>query len=87
MAFSTTYYNQEGEFQDKRNPFDIGTGKDTFWVVDTVVSYRLPKRYGVVSVGATNLFDKKFNFADLDINNPRIEPGRTVYGKVTVAFP
>jgi len=86
-GLSTTYYNQEGNFQGKVNPISFETGKDTFWVVDAVISYRLPKRYGFVSVGATNLFDKKFNFADLDIDNPRIQPGRTVYGKVTVALP
>jgi outer membrane receptor protein involved in Fe transport len=85
-AFSLTYYNQDGEFQ-RRSDGSLATGKDDFWLVDAAVSYRLPKRYGVVSVGATNLLDRKFNFAELDVNNPRIQPGRVVYGKVTVALP
>jgi len=47
----------------------------------------LPKRYGFVSVGATNLFDEKFDYADTDVNNPRIQPGRSVYCRVTLALP
>ncbi len=49
---NATYYDQEGVFQDK-NGFSFNSGSDTFWVVDTAISYRLPKRYGFVSVGAT----------------------------------
>jgi outer membrane receptor protein involved in Fe transport len=83
---NATYYNQEGEFQNK-NDFSFQDGSDNFWVVDAVISYRLPKRYGFVSVGATNLFDEKFNYADTDVNNPRIQPGRNVYCRVTLALP
>ena len=85
-GLGATYYNQEGEFQNK-NDFTFQTGKDTFWVVDASISYRLPKRYGFVSVGATNLFDKEFNFADTDVNNPRMQPGRMIFSKVTIAIP
>ncbi len=76
-GLNATYYDQDGEFQNK-NDFSFSTGDDKFWVVDTAISYRLPKRYGFVSVGATNLFDEKFNFADTDVKNPRIQPGRNV---------
>ena len=83
---NTTYYNQEGEFQNK-NDSSFQRGSDNFWVVDAAVSYRLPQRYGFVSVGATNLFDEKFNYADTDVNNPRIQPGRNFYCKLTLALP
>jgi len=56
-------------------------------VVDAAVSYRLPKRYGIVTVGANNLFDEKFEYADTDIRNPHIQPERFVYGKFTIEFP
>lgn len=85
-VLKTTYYDQKGEFQ-RKDDFTFENGDSTFWVVDAAVSYRLPKRYGFVSVGATNLFDREFNYADLDSVNPSIQPGRTVYGKVTLALP
>ncbi len=91
---SATYYRQDGEFLRKA-PIDLTTGlfstfetgSSRFWVVDVPVSYRLPKRYGFVTVGATNLFDRKFDFADTDVANPRIQPGRSVFAKVTLALP
>jgi len=62
-------------------------GHDSFWLVDTGINYRLPKRYGFVTVGASNLFDQQFNYFDTDFNNSRIHPGRMVFGKVTLALP
>jgi len=85
-GMNATYYNQEGEFQNK-NDSSFQNGSDNFWVVDAAISYRLPQRYGFVSVGATNLFDEKFNYADTDVNNPRIQPGRNFYCKLTLALP
>ena len=70
--------NQTGEFR---------FGDDTFWLVDAFISYRLPKRYGFVTFGVKNLFDEEFRYADTDINNPRIQPGRLFFGKVTLAIP
>ncbi len=85
-GLNATYYRQDGEFLRKAD-LSFATGTSRFWVVDLPVSYRLPKRYGFVSVGATNLFDKKFDFADTDVANPRMQPGRSIYGKVTLALP
>jgi Tfp pilus assembly protein PilF len=85
-GLNATYYNQEGEFQNK-NDSSFQHGGDNFWVVDAAINYRLPQRYGFVSVGGTNLFDKKFDYADTDVNNPRIQPGRSVYCRVTLALP
>jgi outer membrane receptor protein involved in Fe transport len=59
---------------------------DNFWIVDTALGYRLPKRRGLVSVGVSNLFDESFNFVDTDPFNPRVYPERLVYGRVTLAF-
>jgi len=84
-AFLTaTYFDQGGDF------VRIGSvpesGSDEFWTVDVAVSYRLPKRYGFLAVGATNLFDEEFNFFDIDVRNPTIQPTRRVYARVTLAF-
>jgi tetratricopeptide (TPR) repeat protein len=90
-----TYINQEGKFQPQGLPPDIFiSGEDQFWIVDASISYRLPKRYGLISVGVKNLFNKSFKFQDTDIHmgavniatSPTIQPKRLVFGKFTLAF-
>jgi tetratricopeptide (TPR) repeat protein len=84
---TTTYFNQDGKFGGIFNGDPIRHGSDNFWTVDAAINYRLPKRYGFVTVGATNLFDEKFKFFDLDLNNTSIQPVRTFFGRVTLALP
>jgi hypothetical protein len=67
-----------GEFED---------GDDDFWLFDLAVNYRLPKRYGIVSVGARNLFDEDFEHFDTDRDNARIQPERTFFGQITLELP
>jgi outer membrane receptor protein involved in Fe transport len=57
-----------------------------FWVFDASISYRLPKRFGLITVGAKNLFDKSFRYQDSDPLNPMMQPKGLVYGKLTLAF-
>ncbi len=86
VGLTTTYYDQDGEFVRKET-LEFEKGNDTFWVTDAAVSYRLPKRYGFLKIGVTNLFDKGFNYAETDVDNPRIQPERTIFGKITLALP
>ncbi len=79
------YVNQAGDFEP--NPGEFRKGSDDFFVVDAMVSYRLPKRYGFVGIGATNLFDKKFKYHDTDFTNPIIQPARMFFARVTLALP
>jgi outer membrane receptor protein involved in Fe transport len=84
-----SYINQRGDFEPQ---FEAGTGtfvpgKDNFWLFDTAISYRLPKKYGFISVGVKNLFNRDFKFFDVDYFNPTIQPGRFIYGKITLALP
>ena len=54
---------QDGLFELPLVPgpgFSLTPNQDTFFVVDTSIGYRLPKRYGLISVEAKNLFDKNF---------------------------
>jgi Flp pilus assembly protein TadD len=81
-----TYYNQKGDFQR----FSTGmfeSADDSFWLVDAIIGYRFPKRYGFLTVGVRNLFDKEFKYFEVDPNNLRITPDRQVFCKVTLAFP
>jgi hypothetical protein len=87
------YYYQNGDFvvsefsPDSPVPINKIVPKDDhFWVFDASVGYRLPKRVGIISIEAKNLFDQKFHFQDTDPSNPRIQPSRLILAKLTLAF-
>jgi outer membrane receptor protein involved in Fe transport len=86
-GLKATYYDQDGKYQ----AFTLGepdkNSDENFWLVDAAINYRLPKRYGFITVGATNLLDEDFNYYDIDRNNPSIQPDRLIFGKVTLALP
>jgi hypothetical protein len=63
-----------------------GPGKDSFVVVGAGLSYRLPKRYGLLKLGVENLFDAHFRFQETDVNGPLLEPARQVIGTFTFSF-
>jgi opacity protein-like surface antigen len=86
--FKATYYNQKGEFF--RNLPDLTTAivsdSDTFWLCDAAIGYRLPQRYGILSIGAKNLFNQSFLYYDTDRLNPAIQPDRVFYAKITLSI-
>ncbi|MDD5104756.1 MAG: TonB-dependent receptor [Desulfuromonadaceae bacterium] len=51
-------------------------GSDRFWLLDASLSYRLPKRFGTVSLVGKNLADTAFNYQDMDPWSPSLLPGR-----------
>jgi tetratricopeptide (TPR) repeat protein len=82
-----TYIHQEGKFQPQGAlPGESYFGESDFGVVDAALSYRFPKRYGIVSVEAKNLFDKSFRYQDTDPVSPTIQPRRCVLFKFTLSF-
>ena len=85
FALKATYFHQDGDFQ-RRAGACCESGRSDFWVVDTAISYRLPKRYGFLTIGAKNLFDQKFNYQETDFNNPTIQPDRAFFARLTLAF-
>ena len=85
----TTYIDQEGEFTSGAGlPTNAPTTdeNDQFWLVDASVGYRLPKRYGFISAGVSNLFDEKFKFVDTDPFDPQIIPDRFFFTRLTLSF-
>jgi outer membrane receptor protein involved in Fe transport len=86
IATKATYFNQDGSFQ-RRGGVCCEAGNSEFWIVDAAITYRLPKRYGFFSVGATNLLDRRFQFQETDFNNASIQPKRTVFARLTLALP
>jgi hypothetical protein len=82
---TATYWNQHGRFQRQTGIEE--TGSDDFFTVDAAINYRLPRRYGFITLGVTNLLDKDFRFFNTDPDNPFIQPDRMVFGRITFALP
>jgi tetratricopeptide (TPR) repeat protein len=82
-----TYTKQTGTFQPTTG--EAGTfvsGEDDFWIVDVLIGYRLPKRWGIITIEAKNLFDKSFKFQETDPVRPLIQPERSIFAKFTLAL-
>jgi tetratricopeptide (TPR) repeat protein len=88
LQLQATYYDQEGKFVPQLSPLGAeGTfGSDQFWVVNAAINYRLPKRFGILTVGVKNLFDENFMYADTDPASPQIQPKRLVFARLTLAI-
>ncbi len=87
-AFVTgTYQKQKGLFEGFLPTDEAGTDSDSFWTLDLGLRYRLPNRYGLFTVGVSNVTDKEFQYFDTDFKNPSIQPDRVVFGKLTLALP
>lgn len=68
-------------------------GNNNFWTVDAQMGYRLPKRWGIISVGVKNLLDEKLNYQEFyfqtGVNRQTpsaFQPGRYIYSQITIAF-
>ena len=86
-GLKATYYYQDGNFENFETA-DFNNADNTFWLVDAALGYRLPKRYGVITAGVTNLLDNNdFNYWEVDLKNSRIQPERQAFIKVTLALP
>jgi tetratricopeptide (TPR) repeat protein len=80
-----TYVDQEVNYYD----YNAGTfmaGSDYFWVFDASVGYRLPERYGILTLEVKNVLDKGYRFQDTDPISPRIYPERLIVGRFTLSF-
>jgi hypothetical protein len=88
-GFQASYIFQTGRFSTAAEgnlPPIIFSDRDDFWVFDTGISYRLPRRRGLVSLGIRNIFDEEFKFQDTDPDDPELIPERLIFAKVTLAF-
>ena len=79
-----TYIDQEGEFGNRS--YGVTSGDDQFWIVDAFIRYRLPKRWGFITLEARNLFDEDFHFQDTDPAQPVIYPELLILTRLTLAF-
>ncbi len=85
--WNVTYVNQDVTYW--RNSAPDRNNAD-FWTIDGAVGYRLPKRLGVISVEATNLFNQKFKYHNIfDANGPglsKFAPARQLFLKLRLSF-
>ena len=89
-TLGVSYVNQDVE----RVPTSTLQGDDDFVLVDLSVGQRLPKRYGVLSLGVRNLFDRSFHYQDDSFRAFGAEdpyrslyvPERTAFGSLTLNF-
>jgi Tfp pilus assembly protein PilF len=85
-----TYVDQTAEFPDSTSGGTSTIGS-YFSLVDVSLGYWLPRRMGQVTFGVTNLFDRHFDFQDLNflISSPRLAPfvpDRQVFARVNLYF-
>ena len=83
-ALRGTYIKQSGVFALLSG--DTAEGDDVYWLLDASLSYRLPNRLGMISVGASNLTNEEFHYFDRDLNNASIQPERMLFARFTLAF-
>ena len=80
-----TIISQKGTLQRSsttaRFPVD-----DEALVFDMAVNYALPRRQGSVSLGVSNLFDRRFSFVESDPALLRVAPERVVFARFSAKF-
>ncbi len=64
---------------------------EKFFLIDASTGYRLPKRRGIFSLEARNIFDENFLFQDINFHSSqttvsRFAPSRTIFARVTLNF-
>ncbi len=59
---------------------------ETFWITDLDIGYRLPSRYGFLSLGVRNLFDRSSTFVETDPVVRHFAPKRFVFGRLSLSF-
>jgi len=102
LPLSLRYFSTQGVFselgasyvrQDVYREGQLGStiirDSDTFLLIDGTFGYRLPKRRGSVSFVVRNLFDKNFNYYDInpwvtEFVQPRFIPDRTFFAQLTL---
>ncbi len=81
-SFGATYVDQ------KATTVDLKTSNDRFWTLDASIGYRLPKRYGLVSLDVRNLLDERFDYQN-SFNEgaqqlPRFQSSRAVFLRINL---
>jgi hypothetical protein len=76
---------------DRIDAAGLPEGDDQFWLLDATVGYRLPRRYGILSLEGKNLLGESFGYEDdnyriAEPRNSRYIPDRTILARLTLSF-
>ena len=85
LKIQASYVDQAGDFVNAMTSQTTSDG-DQFWVIDAGIGYRLPKRYGFLSLETRNLFDESFQFQDTDPAHPTISPNQLILLKLSIVL-
>lgn len=101
LPVSVAYYDPRGPYAKLRaTAYDQeltqaaslgGDRSDRYALVDIELGYRLPRRLGSVSLAIANVFDKGFNFHDIDFQTgiprpPIVLPERSAILRLTLSW-
>lgn len=101
LPLNIAHFNSNGFFTNvtgtylwqnvKRHDPDIKPGGHDFFMFDTTLGYRLPKRRGIISLEGRNLLDQHFiyrsyNFQPNEYRVSQYIPTRTIFMRVTLNF-
>jgi hypothetical protein len=102
VPFGVRYFHPSGFFAGAGATYvhqDVNTddlsglpeGSDDFVVVDAAIGYRLPRRFGIVSLSVSNLFDQGFHYQDDSYREFQDQPSigpyfpeRLIFGRITL---
>ena len=92
-SFGATYVDQSLVFDIfDNNGSKVGErkGGDNFWTLDSSVGFRLPKRYGLLTLEVRNLTDEEFRFQSFfnpeEQRTPRFQPDRSIFATLNLWF-
>lgn len=74
LKITATYIQQSGRFYNYVDGLDPRSA--SFWFFDGILCYRLPRRFGQISLKGTNIFNESFSFQDTDPDNSFVSPDR-----------
>jgi len=99
VPLSLRYFSNSGlsagftvsHIDQKIQQFDSLTGigendQERFWIVDASLVYRLPKRYGFISLEVKNLLDEEFRYQEPDPNIVTLYPDRLFLVRLGLNF-
>jgi tetratricopeptide (TPR) repeat protein len=77
---------QTGEF--RLDPFspDFASGTSEFWTADIALTYRLPRRRGLITAEVRNLFDETFRYQETDVFSPTLARERLAFLRFSVSL-
>ena len=86
LRLTLTHIEQQGEFTGVLGD-QLKPGKDSIWLTDAALNYLLPQRRGSVSLNLNNIFDKSYQYFEIDLSNAHIQPERNIFIKLTLTLP